>query len=1173
MISTPGWQIVPYAGDSPFKKVRLRDEARIQAVVRHLLAHECVALIGPPLSEKTTILRDAAAVLTGTGRYRPLYVDLWQARSDDEATFFTSLAVQIAQALGDDGVAVLERIPNPRAFQNYLAACAIPSRRHLALLVDHLQALPHDLIHSLLLALRSAYMERDEDAPSQLVAVVTGSMNLVGLSTGPTSPFNIARPVVALPLTPEQTAALAQATLAAYGCQASEGALGRIGAWAGGDRYLVPRLCAWSAEMAQGYRRPVVTRTVVERASDCLWLSDQTLPPIREAIRMIEEDPDTLLDMLHLLDHGSLPRTRSRQGITRTGTDRLQLSGAAVLAEGAYTLKNLAFRHALARHFTTERVAHVLRIAGRWNEAIAYLAPRLEAGGRGAGEQGSKGAGERGSKGAEEQGAGGRRQEAKPSLETTADQLPTSNFQLPATDGARPQLLEAIVQSIYATDAVEKACEIVAGGLRLGFGLADARVYLANPAQGRLELTYPISQSPNSQSTNSVDLYDPECVEAQTFRYGNYALRGTADEARLVVALRATARPIGVVCVERYARSRDPHELPEGLPDLLRFLQHAAGALENVIVRAAYRTIGQAVLNASTVQPTLGRVLEAVAQALGCDYAALYLADASCTMLEMAAGVGRPWSEEWRSLARFALAGRHPAAVCLRDRRLMTARGVDDPQDKALVDRFALHKYGRAFLPLVAAGDGLGALELGYSDAGRLKLTDESRRGLAAFADQVAIAVYNMQLLRRTDAALARRVAELEMLRSSSLAVSSTLDLDAVLARILKDVQALFPGVEMTIWEYHPERAVLTVLQSSLADPVYRAQRLPMESITGRAVVERTPQVEPDLAALPGAADAPIVRLGLRGMVAVPLISRDRAFGTINLYTYTPSQADPANPIGPGETELLKAFAAHAAVAIDNARLHREEIERQRLEQEMEVARQIQLSMLPKCCPAVLGWQIEAFYQPARSVGGDFYDFLELPGDPVRLGLVIADVSGHGVPAALFMALSRTIIRTVGLAGRGPASALTRSNELVLKDSQAEMFLTAVYAILELETDRLIYANAGHNRPLWYHAATGAVTELGVRGILLGAFEEIELHEERLDLADGDALVFYTDGVTEAQSPDGEMFGEARLRDVVAANGGASAEDLLAAVVAAVTEFAGEREWGDDVTGVVVKRG
>ena len=169
---------------------------------------------------------------------------------------------------------------------------------------------------------------------------------------------------------------------------------------------------------------------------------------------------------------------------------------------------------------------------------------------------------------------------------------------------------------------------------------------------------------------------------------------------------------------------------------------------------------------------------------------------------------------------------------------------------------------------------------------------------------------------------------------------------------------------------------------------------------------------------------------------------------------------------------------------------------------------------------------------------------------------MIADVAGKGVPATLFMALSRTIIRTTAFSGRSPASALIRANEIILKDSHTEgaqsgagMFLTAVYAVLELDTGRLIYANAGHNRPLWRHAADGSVTELD-RGIVLGAFEGIVLEEQRLDLAPGDTLVLYTDGVTEALNGEGEMFGEERLWDVIAGSQGGSVDETIGASAA-----------------------
>jgi serine phosphatase RsbU (regulator of sigma subunit) len=1118
-----------------------------------------VALLGPPLSEKTHLLRDVAEALAAGGRYTPLYLDLWETRSGDEAAFFTSAAELIDKALGistrktpatpgpigaagairnwQSAIGNPEGVCDARSFQNYLAGCVQLLDRHLALLIDHLQALPHDLVHGLLLALRSAYMEQDLGAPRQLVAVVSGGMNLVGLSTGSTSPFNIAKPVAAAPLSLEQTRALARATFEAYGCEVSDGALAGIQEWAGGDAYLVGLLCAEVAKAVWGHGRALVTRQAVNSAARRLWRADRRTPPIREAVRMIEEDPDTMLDVLHLLDHGRLARARSRQAITRTGTDRLQLSGAVVLSEGDYLLKNRAYREALAQHFTTERVGHVLRIAGRWNEAIDYLAPRLAA-------ERLHGAG-------------------APPLDAPAAASPR---QTPRASAARPQLLEAVVQSLYAADSLELAGEILAQGLRSGFGLDDVAIYRTLPAEGLLQRIYPLGE--NGAAPAVVDLQAPGAVEAQTLRYGNYALRGTADEARLVVALNTRFRPIGVLTVERYAEHRDPHELPTELPDLLRFLQHAAGAMENVMLRSAYRAIGQAVLSASTLQATVHRVLVAVSEALGCDFAHLYRLDPTGTWIEIAAGIGRLWNEGSQKQARFQRTGRHPVAACLAERRMLSARGADPRLDPGFVDRFGLRDHTLAYLPLEAGGSLLGTLELGFPADNRIPRTEEGRRTLQSFADQVAIAVHNVHLLQQTDEALARRVAELEKLRSSSLAVSSTLNLESVLSRILHDLQALFPGAEATVWEYAPGRGDLTVLQSSLVEAAYCAQRLGPDSVAGQAVAARQPLLEPDLSLRPEAPGDPAVRLGLRSMSAVPLISHDRVLGAISLYACEVN----SGILGRGETELLQAFAAQAALALDNARMHREELARQRLEEELKVARQIQLSMLPTACPAAPGWEIAAAYEAARTVGGDFYDFYDLPGSPPRLGMTVADVSGKGVPAAIFMGLSRTIIRTTALSGRGPASALRRANELILKDSRSELFLSVIYAVLELGTGRVSYANGGHNRPLWVHAATGEISELDARGTILGIFEEAPVDEGRFDLAPGDCLVMYTDGVTEAMNPDGEMYGEERLLAVVAAHAHAGAEALRARIAEALAEFTAGADQADDITCLVVKR-
>jgi len=192
------------------------------------------------------------------------------------------------------------------------------------------------------------------------------------------------------------------------------------------------------------------------------------------------------------------------------------------------------------------------------------------------------------------------------------------------------------------------------------------------------------------------------------------------------------------------------------------------------------------------------------------------------------------------------------------------------------------------------------------------------------------------------------------------------------------------------------------------------------------------------------------------------------------------------------------------------------------------------------------------------------------------MGLVIADVTDKGVPAALFMAFSRTIIRTMSMSGRygSPADVLRRSNRLIVRDVQSDsrLLLSAFYATLDIDSGRLTYSNGGHNPPLWLQAATGQVQELTARGIMLGIFEEINPEEHAIQVAPGDLLVFYTDGVTEARDTGNQFFEEERLRDVVVAHPEASAQQLVGAIIEAVEAFSGECPQADDITLFVVKR-
>ena len=300
--------------------------------------------------------------------------------------------------------------------------------------------------------------------------------------------------------------------------------------------------------------------------------------------------------------------------------------------------------------------------------------------------------------------------------------------------------------------------------------------------------------------------------------------------------------------------------------------------------------------------------------------------------------------------------------------------------------------------------------------------------------------------------------------------------------------------------------------------------------------------------------------------LVVPLISQGELIGLLNLGRRLSDQ-----DYSTDDRRLLEKLAAQASPAVRVAQLVREqEAEvraRERIDQELRVAQLIQQQFLPKTLPDLPGWQIAAFYRAAAEVGGDFYDFIELPGG--KIGLVIGDVTGHGVPAALVMATTRSILRSEAPRLVAPGKVLERVNEFLHADIPANMFVTCLYAVLEPATGQVTYANAGHDLP--YVRRGDRVDELRATGMPLGAMPGMRYDEKVSTLGHGDVLLLHSDGLAEAHDTGHAMFGFPRLRQLVGELG--IGHELIDGLLEALHRFTGPAwQQEDDITLVTLAR-
>jgi sigma-B regulation protein RsbU (phosphoserine phosphatase) len=303
----------------------------------------------------------------------------------------------------------------------------------------------------------------------------------------------------------------------------------------------------------------------------------------------------------------------------------------------------------------------------------------------------------------------------------------------------------------------------------------------------------------------------------------------------------------------------------------------------------------------------------------------------------------------------------------------------------------------------------------------------------------------------------------------------------------------------------------------------------------------------------------------LRASLIVPLVFQNEVTGLISL-----GEKKSGKFYNREDIEFLHTLARQGSVAIENARLFQENLEKQRMEEELNIARDLQMSMLPATCPQIEGFTIAATSIPAKEVGGDFFDFIEI-GEG-KFGLVVGDVTGKSVSGALVMSASRSVFRMLSEEHLTVGDIMIRANKRIKKDIKSGMFVALLYAVLDGRNKILSFCSAGQTQPIYFSSRTQEARlkeTLGDR-FPLGILDELDYRETRLELASGDRIVFYTDGIVEAMNEKEEIFGFERLLEVVQEARLMNAESLLKEILDKVSGFSGGAAQHDDLTVIVV---
>lgn len=658
------------------------------------------------------------------------------------------------------------------------------------------------------------------------------------------------------------------------------------------------------------------------------------------------------------------------------------------------------------------------------------------------------------------------------------------------------------------------------------------------------------------------------------------------------------------------------------------FASYASVALENARlyedaheqawVSTVLLQVAEATQSATNLTELLDTVIRITPMLAGVKACLLYILDEDGTFVPAAASGLSPDQQAEFERWRFAPGDVTALDKLMEDRSpVLLHEGQEDSRLLSILSAPSAKENSKevklpVLVPLLARGEVLGVFLVDYStglptmEMGKSleAFFDERLAILQGIAHQTAVAVDNIRLLKAQKEEAYVSVALLQVAQ----AVVSSNDLEEALGSIVRITPILVGVNRAVIYLWDELQRSFRMSQAygitrSAGGQSYTGQSYAL----GEFPLLDTALLEDSLVACPllygeDSDDVPAAWTRLEApdpervdeylenetslLIAFPLSMKGKVLGVFLVEEPEPvpgessSSGNANRRLRSKRLEIITGISQQAALAIQNDLLQKEMVERERLEREMQLAREIQRAFLPHSLPELSGWDLQVNWRPARQVGGDFYDFFALPDG--RFGLVIADVADKGMPAALFMTLVRTLVRATVRDLASPAAVLRRVNNLIVPDATGGMFVTLAYAVLDLKTGVLIIANAGHNPPLWLHRDGRRLEGIQRTGMALGVFEDNPFEERTCQIGKGDFLIMYTDGVTDAFSPQGEAFGEERLRQAIADAGQSmttpdhpaslTAKQMLDAIDQQVVEFVGEAVASDDLTLLVLKR-